>query len=548
MRWMHISDIHMNKENNKVLSDILREKLPLFIKENKIEADYLFLTGDYRDSNYMKDPSMEEELEAQASNVVDYILEIAETLDVKADKIYLTPGNHDLDRREEDRQKIAEIKKQYPQYRESFSEKERKDLLERFVLFDCIDRKIHPEQKEKCRANHRFYPGKGADILCLNTAISCYGEEKERELIIDTGKIKSIVNRTVGNIPLIVLAHHDMSFLTEEEEENMNAILGSKVFYLCGHSHKFEFSYDDANKMWKIMDGTTKYAEGAYPIVSVAETNSTGELICLKVYQYGIVSKTEWSLYQEIAFKNHLSKLWFTGRKMGSDVNIAFDTICLPFWHTESSNATQREEAVKRLAELKSNLCGLEGKREFIVASDGLPVNAAILIGYALNARQGIQLVYKSGESIYANVKTDNCIKFEINFTQPDTINCTSKESIPFYIYIQAKSRDDGFASFNHIDKEGGYIAAFTNKETYNETFNLERSAKELVDLIWEKRDFINRKTEKKVDIHLFYNGFWGLALLLGNQLSSTYPIHLYDYNGTDQQYHESFLLQSDLF
>lgn len=43
MRWMHISDIHMNKEFNNVLSNILREELPKFVVENKITVDYLFV-------------------------------------------------------------------------------------------------------------------------------------------------------------------------------------------------------------------------------------------------------------------------------------------------------------------------------------------------------------------------------------------------------------------------------------------------------------------------------------------------------------------------
>lgn len=92
MRWMHISDVHMNKEFNNVISNILRDELPEFIKSNGFEADYLFVTGDYRDSAYMADNSLKEDLYQQAVNVADYIQEIAKALHVSSDNIYLVPG------------------------------------------------------------------------------------------------------------------------------------------------------------------------------------------------------------------------------------------------------------------------------------------------------------------------------------------------------------------------------------------------------------------------------------------------------------------------
>lgn len=113
---MHIPDIHMNKEFNNVLSNILREELPKFVVENKITVDYLFVTGDYRDSVYMKEDGLREDVYLQALNVSEYILKIARLLSVSSEHIYLVPGNHDLNRQCDDKKIIDQINKSYPLY------------------------------------------------------------------------------------------------------------------------------------------------------------------------------------------------------------------------------------------------------------------------------------------------------------------------------------------------------------------------------------------------------------------------------------------------
>lgn len=41
MRWMHLSDIHLNKEFNDMMSNVMRYELPQYISDYNIKADYL---------------------------------------------------------------------------------------------------------------------------------------------------------------------------------------------------------------------------------------------------------------------------------------------------------------------------------------------------------------------------------------------------------------------------------------------------------------------------------------------------------------------------
>ena len=550
MRWMHISDIHMNKEFNNVMSNIIREELPNFIKKSKITVDYLFITGDYRDSVYMKEDGLEEDIYLQTLNVSKYILNIAQLLDVPSEHVYLVPGNHDLNRQQSDKNVIDEINKSYPLYRESLKNSELDYLFKRFTFFELIDKQIHPIDKVSCRASHRLYNSEKADILCLNTAITCYGEEKEGDLILDSELIRKLVGTMRNSIPLIVLAHHDLTFLTKKEEENLKYMLkGRKIFYLCGHSHKLEYSYDDELELWKIMVGTTKYAKGAAPIISIVDTSNFGIISKLNFFKYNYIDKAGWRLYQEISQQIGTYKLGFTNKIISEDTIKNYDVIQLPLVQTTASTKMQRLETIKILAEVKMNLNNLGREQHILVSSNGLPVNAGILIGYALHQRQHISLSYSYRDMTFTHDVGKNIVQFE---EQANSNNVAINNSLSLFVYIQAKSRDDGSPSFYEYIKQKSHpnnlVLSFVNIGNYDESFDLELSAKYVINSVVKHYEDLKISGYKKINVHLFYNGFWGLALFLGNQMPTTFPIRLYDYEATVQQYKPSFLLKPNIF
>lgn len=542
MRWMHISDIHMNKEFNDAISNILRKKLPKFIEDNNLKVDYLFITGDYRDASYMKDKTLKENPKVQAENVAEYIEELADVLKIKYDHVYLVPGNHDLHRKE-DKECIAKIKNQYKNSK-SF-ENYRGDLLSRFEFFYKIEDVFHPYTN---KAFHRFYKCDDADILCLNTALLCDGDEKPGELIIGTKHIEEIVDKTNSNTPLFVLAHHDLEFITEQEAKDLKAIVANrKVFYLCGHSHKLSYSFDDNSKICKIMVGATKHIEESYPIISIGDVSDDGDLFSLKFYVYNYFEKNGWNLYKEFLHRTYKNKLGFISKNVNPNPSLGFEIIQLPLKPATRSKKGQRKDTLKILSGIKAKLCPLGDIQTITVYSNALPVNAGIVIGYALHNGNSIKLQYKYENRLFSNEK-----RKQINFEEKVyDINLSNKKDIHLCIYIQAKENDNGSMAFTNLVEskfKNRCMLTFMNTDEYDESYNLESTAKYLADKIMEKHEELSQKGIENIQVDLFYNGFWGLALFLGNQLDTTFPIQLYDYESGNKKYYQSFKLESKNF
>ena len=93
MKWLHLSDLHYNPQNDGRSTHQLREKLLKYLQEAHITADHLFLTGDYRHAKYQR------ENEADAAKAsAEFILQIAGAAKILPEGIHIIPGNHDLSR------------------------------------------------------------------------------------------------------------------------------------------------------------------------------------------------------------------------------------------------------------------------------------------------------------------------------------------------------------------------------------------------------------------------------------------------------------------
>lgn len=183
-----------------------------------------------------------------------------------------------------------------------------------------------------------------------------------------------------------------------------------------------------------------------------------------------------------------------------------------------------------------------------------LPVTASILIGYALHKRNHIKLYYQVGNSLYTNISLKNILVFQES-KENKILDSISTENVDLCIYIQAKMRDDGITSFfdhiNILQKSGKltpFIVMLKNTDQYDNSINLEISSSIISDKIVEYHEEMKKRYSQKVKVHLFYNGFSGLAVLLGNQMPTTFPIQLYDYDMSNQAYSPSFLLKSNVF
>lgn len=544
-----------------MMSNVLRNELPQYIKNQNIRVDYLFITGDFRDSLYKKE--FDEDTELAAEHVAKYIIKIAESLGILRENIYLVPGNHDLNRGKDDQEKelekemIGKIIPQYLEYKDGLREEEKKYLQNRFDYFYKVYDYIHPKDDSWRENLHQYVEKKEFDILLLNSAITCNGKEQEGELLLDTMEVEKVMRKSYLNgtrKPLFVLAHHKSSFLKRSEQEGlMELFKNRKVYYLCGHSHKLMFHYDDEYNMWEIMVGTTKKEEGSAPIFSIGETTINGNLSSLKFYKYDFIKKGRWIPYKKVSVSDYIEKLEFVGKDYRIDTKDESHLIQLSMVGATSSTPQDRSETIETLKKLKYKLRGRKEENTLTILTRDLPAIACIVIGYQLHRVSDFKLFYQTGTSIYTNSISENRLQFTEEIPEIQEKLVEGKE-IDLCIYIQAKEIDGGIRTFhnymNTISKNGRshrYSLILKNKETYHEDMNLEGSASYLSGRIIEEYEAIRNKYNAKVNVHLFYNGFFGLAILLGNQLPTTFPIQLYDFDMNEQEYTPSFLLCSSM-
>ena len=77
IRWLHISDLHLNNRNFS--SDRLRDELPSFLRQEGLKCDYVFCTGDIRSANVTPNDFTDE--------MADYLNDICNAVDVSKDSI-----------------------------------------------------------------------------------------------------------------------------------------------------------------------------------------------------------------------------------------------------------------------------------------------------------------------------------------------------------------------------------------------------------------------------------------------------------------------------
>lgn len=240
MKWLHLSDLHYNPDEDGRSSDQLRENLPAYLKQQNFCMDEIFITGDFRHAKYQNT-----DLPAVAKEVVDYILEIAESVGIStAQKIHVLPGNHDLTR--DNSIELERIKNSYDYDRGHFSPKDLSDLQKRFNFFYYICKELYGDESiydEFCRAVHPYFIAGNCVILCMNTCLVCGLDNERGSLLVGTEYLYRSLKNIKQNHPnkeIIILAHHALECLAKKEREQVERLFADYpiILYLCGDAHE----------------------------------------------------------------------------------------------------------------------------------------------------------------------------------------------------------------------------------------------------------------------------------------------------------------------
>ncbi|MBI4826904.1 MAG: metallophosphoesterase [Nitrospirae bacterium] len=237
LRWLHLSDFHSGKDQygQIQLFDSIIEHIDSKKKADQT-PDLIFITGD------IADKGKKDEYELFCN---DFILPLCDLLG-DTTKIFIVPGNHDVDRDEARATKRYGIVNEIPE----FFDPDKKGLHERKVLFPRFENytqadmhawTISPDNWLFSEEGFFTYihekNGCKIGILGINTAWLSEGEDRHHltpgKTVIQTG-LKKLEDCAFK----LIIGHHPLDWY-DEDEMPIRSIFGKKsVIYIHGHLHR----------------------------------------------------------------------------------------------------------------------------------------------------------------------------------------------------------------------------------------------------------------------------------------------------------------------
>lgn len=224
MRWVVLSDIHVKFAENLKTPE-LREKLISYLEEDRKKNgtyDFVLILGDVM-YKYNKDGSEQ------------YIEQLLSACGIEKEQLFICPGNHDVNRRDEKRNQIIDTARKeqggpFPIFEDEYIGYDR---------FNTIYYKILGREYE----HYAVYPSKGQSkfrIINIDSCLLSKDKEDEKKLRVCSPKLFSINNDIKNDDYLnIVIMHHSCNWLTSQDSKDFQHWLADHNIDIvfCGHEH-----------------------------------------------------------------------------------------------------------------------------------------------------------------------------------------------------------------------------------------------------------------------------------------------------------------------
>ncbi len=335
MRILHISDLHFGIKEGKersrkevagrdyYIDDLIRGLGSITAKQ---PLDYIFITGDIA-------YSASEEAYREAGM---WLTKISRVCRVPADRIYLCPGNRDIDK-----QKMKDAV--CPE-----NQQEAKELLN-IENFDQLSKKFRMYRKFCHDAGLPTYELGGkqnyltgvavnscVNVVCLNTAWFAEADTGKNNVWIGSDLVKQIKRekKYANGQPTIAIMHHPVASWNEEERSSVNN--SDNVYHevcriadmiLTGHTHAAEDGYGYWNDVYICGNGAVYKGQMYHHNFHMYEWDSgkAGPIDCIRtVYEFNgstwhrksekirIEAKNRQENKSEKPFRYSFSILWWT--------------------------------------------------------------------------------------------------------------------------------------------------------------------------------------------------------------------------------------------
>lgn len=235
IRWLHISDLHFNGADD-LSTDFLRDELPKFLKGKHI--DYIFCTGDIREGRTGVFPD----------EAAEYLKELCASASVDTSRLFVVPGNHDINRNSPGRDEAIE-----------------RVMFQRNGYYKADNGNIHDEDFQAIHGGQedfRAFLGKIFDaerlkyyenplkphfnietpdfnILHVDTTLVQRSDQEATDLIVGSRTLYAACKTLNQDKPTILLTHFPFTCLLQDEKKYVSEILyrcGIRL-WLAGHEH-----------------------------------------------------------------------------------------------------------------------------------------------------------------------------------------------------------------------------------------------------------------------------------------------------------------------
>lgn len=267
MRLLYVSDVHYDYSKKREW-DILIEALNGVIKEERTKKrfDAMLISGDLIDKGRGGYDSIEKAFEGVEREV---LIPIKNELEISKDRIFITPGNHDMDRKSDDffaenrTYKCLDNEDMVEEFIKRAIDRQEYDGMKRTIPFKNFIKKFHEDIGFVSTPFYDIYKleleNEKIAICCINTSWRCYDSSKDFGRIIIGKEVYTRIQSEIKDCTVkIGIMHHHFSALCDFDKEQVAGKF-ERLFdiLIFGHIHTpiYKSSITQNNSLITIIGG-----------------------------------------------------------------------------------------------------------------------------------------------------------------------------------------------------------------------------------------------------------------------------------------------------
>jgi hypothetical protein len=238
--WLHLSDLHFgllgagDRHNQSQILAILRDDLSSLDRQKLPRPDAILVTGDIAWSGKPD----------QYADASKWLLDVAHRLDLAPNRIFVVPGNHDVDRSIDADRNVKRLLRGLRGGDDDLDEALQSPddlalLLRRQGAYLDFAAAFSPACRDPFWTSlEAARDGLSVRLIGVNTSLLAAGDDDARKLRLGQRQRALLNDAAKGSELVVVLGHHPLEEDWLAEQRDLSRFLSSRAHaYLAGHVH-----------------------------------------------------------------------------------------------------------------------------------------------------------------------------------------------------------------------------------------------------------------------------------------------------------------------